>query len=128
MSLPFIQRVLGKGYFRTVSHVSYKGKKAVMKVPHAVAQDPDTENPTKNMMRQIANYKLLDTALKKRPEFASYFLQLYEHGNIMKPYIILEYFENNTTLRQFVNGNYLKHLPDMTLFNKIYTSFWSHSQ
>lgn len=122
MSLPFVQKVLGKGNFGTVSLVTYKGKKAVMKIPHAVAQDPDTENPTKNMIRQIANYKLLDTALKKRPEFASYFLQLYEHGNIMKPYIILEYFEN-TTLRQFVNGDYLKHLPDMTVFNIISSIF-----
>jgi len=62
MSLPFVQKVLGKGNFGTVSLVTYKSKKAVMKLPHAVAQDPDTENPTKNMMRQIANYKLLDTA------------------------------------------------------------------
>ena len=118
-----VQKVLGKGNFGTVSLVTYKGKKAVMKIPHDVAQDPDTENPTKNMMRQIANYTLLDTALKKRPEFAPYFLQLYEHGNIMKPYIILEYFENNTTLRQFVNGDYIKYLPDMTVFNIISSIF-----
>jgi len=119
MSLPFVQKVLGKGNFGTVSLVTYKGKKAVMKIPHAVAQDPDTENPTKNMMRQIANYKLLDTALKKRPEFAPYFLQLKEHGNIMKPYIILEFVENNITLKQFVNGDYIKYLPDMTVFDII---------
>lgn len=42
--------------------------------------------------------------MKKRPECAPYFLQLYEHGNIMKPYIILEYVGNNITLKQFGNG------------------------
>ena len=49
MSLPFVQKVLGKGNFGTVSLVTYKSKKAVMKIPHAVAQDPDTENPTKKL-------------------------------------------------------------------------------